>query len=221
VGEFHVGDRWVDNIDDEWWLYHDDVTEGLRGIRVRDGVSHWFIDGKNKLYSVTLTRLISSERWIPFAEMMPDDAHQETRTILVRDPKRKADDDRERLALPPTPGGIMLTTPIVEGAYYELSNGEIVKDFKHVVCPKCSHVLTFRLERKRLSCEHPCCGHRWRCELSITRRVYIVPTDPAEVVAELRERSESEWHSDETATRAYSEAADLVAEKLGVSREQT
>lgn len=40
----------------------------------------------------------------------------------------------------------------------------------------------------------------------------------AEVVAELRERSESEWHSDETALRAYSEAADLVAEKLGVGK---
>jgi hypothetical protein len=121
--------------------------------------------------------------------------------------------------------GLMLTTPIVEGAYYELSNGEIVKDFKHVVCPKCSHVLTFRLERKRLSCEHPCCGHRWRCELSITRRVYIVPTDPAEVVEELREQANMAraLESDEQlgeAARAQAivcdEFADLVAEKLGV-----
>lgn len=48
------------------------------------------------------------------------------------------------------------------------------------------------------------------------RAGYLVPTDPADVVAELRERSESEWYSDELAPRAYREAADIVAEKLGI-----
>ena len=83
VSKFHVGDRWADNIDDEWWLYYDDISEGLRGVRTRDGVSHWFVDGKNKLYSVTLTRLISSERWIPSAEMMPEAAPGDRRVVVA------------------------------------------------------------------------------------------------------------------------------------------
>jgi hypothetical protein len=46
-------------------------------------------------------------------------------------------------------------------------------------------------------------------------RVYITHADPAEVVAELREMAESEWHADEPAQVAFTQAADLVAEKLG------
>ena len=99
----------------------------------------------------------------------------------------------------------MLTAPIVEGAYYEREDGMFlgpaVRD--QGVWRVGPHL--FWSDGAQLNQSH-----------RLNRRVYLVPTDPSEVVAELRERSESEWHSDETATRAYSEAAELVAAKLGV-----
>ena len=58
----------------------------------------------------------------------------------------------------------------------------------------------------------------------LTRRVYITPTDPAEVVAELRARAERARKVREKlltnnygdSVEAFDSAADLVAEKLGV-----
>lgn len=73
---FHVGDRWADQRGDEWWLYQLDTDGEVRGVRVSDGVSHWFRDGRNNLYKLELTRLISSERGIPFVEMLPDATHE-------------------------------------------------------------------------------------------------------------------------------------------------
>ena len=59
--------------------------------------------------------------------------------------------------------------------------------------------------------------------LRLTRRVWITPTDPAEVVAELRKRAagirpmggiDGEYERGKDC--AYEDAAELVAEKLGV-----
>lgn len=51
----------------------------------------------------------------------------------------------------------------------------------------------------------------------LTRRVYIVPTDPAEVVAKLRQCDlGSDNHYMAGMAVGYHNAADLVAEKLGV-----
>jgi hypothetical protein len=101
----------------------------------------------------------------------------------------------------------MLTTPIVQGAYYERGDGAIGQAFP-TRDPGVVYILEVRycvangltdnrlddVARKRL-----------------TRRVYLVPTDPAEVVAELRL-----WASRAVGDQAVgvSAAADLVAEKL-------
>ena len=109
-----------------------------------------------------------------------------------------------------------LKEPIVEGAWYETNYDIIVR------------------------AESQTRGYRYHADGSefyageatgtiLTRRVYIVPTDPAEVVAALRKLSQVELLVTELrdvtgddpkyteGTRdAYSEAADLVAENLGV-----
>jgi len=96
----------------------------------------------------------------------------------------------------------MLTEPIVEGAYYEREDGRIWGPVPE------------------------CLAGTYKARL--TRRVYLVPTDPAEVVAELRERKEAaDMASDPDGSamnyerydgraEAFDQAADLVAEKLGV-----
>ena len=97
MSKYHVGDRWADQNGDEWLVYSVKETHIFAGQTSRGTTCVFFTDPG---CIDRLTRLISSERWIPFAEMMPDDAHQETRTIIVRDPTRKADADRERLVVP-------------------------------------------------------------------------------------------------------------------------
>jgi hypothetical protein len=109
-----------------------------------------------------------------------------------------------------------LTEPIVKGAYYEREDGSIGRatilyGFAHV----CGDA--YKLD-----------GARVFARPRLIRRVYIVPTDPAELVAELRRRAdavladnteetdeliEETWTAEEDAIRS---AADLVAEKLGV-----
>ena len=53
-----------------------------------------------------------------------------------------------------------------------------------------------------------------RNRLGLTRRVWITHTDPAELVAELRERAKAALS--QTSRLYVDAAADLVAEKLGV-----
>jgi len=94
----------------------------------------------------------------------------------------------------------MLTEPIVEGAYYLHKNGGIIGP----------------MARNRATV------HYFRGDTSdLVRRVYLVPTDPAEVVAELRELADQiskARHPHDDLGRgqegAFDAAADLVAEKL-------
>jgi hypothetical protein len=98
----------------------------------------------------------------------------------------------------------MLTEPIVEGAYYEIDGGTV---FGPVV------------QASELGGSNGAC---WHNASSFVRRVYIVPTDPAEVVAELREQARRVGNAGGDADVAYwsehsfDAAADLVAERLGV-----
>jgi hypothetical protein len=75
VGKFHVGDRWADQVGREWLVVR---THGPLWRAVLQGPweytcalfnSEGLSSGDG---SVCLTRLISSERWIPFEEMMPE-----------------------------------------------------------------------------------------------------------------------------------------------------
>lgn len=88
-----------------------------------------------------------------------------------------------------------LKEPIVEGAYYEREDGVFMAHaFGAVFC--IGKGMYFPDGKAFYGCQ------------ALTRRVYLVPVDPAEVVAELR-RMLYEGYAD-------SEAADLVAAKLGV-----
>lgn len=76
--KFHVGDRWADQWDGEWWVY--DVSSEWAHAIDSDGESSMFSQETGERHENTiigaerrcLTRLISSERWIPFVEMMPE-----------------------------------------------------------------------------------------------------------------------------------------------------
>lgn len=75
MAKFHVGDRWADQDGDEWLVFavHGTVISagsqsGSEG--ALSGSFAVFFDDPDSLDR--LTRLISSERWIPFAEMMPE-----------------------------------------------------------------------------------------------------------------------------------------------------
>lgn len=109
----------------------------------------------------------------------------------------------------------MLTEPIVDGAYYEREDGSIVgpavPDVRfpgyyylssHYYWGTGVHTTIFGLTPVP---DEP--------ESCLTRRVYIVPTDPVEVVAELHRRSDV---TSSNRTAGYRAAAELVAEKLGV-----
>lgn len=123
-----------------------------------------------------------------------------------------------------------LKEPIVEGAYYEREDGVIATAKRGPLVSTCTvagHVV-YRDKGTSFAIGGP----------SLTRRVYLVPTDPTEVVAELwgrRARAaliaednnndpfrlgrESAWRdAAEYVERALGReiAADLVAEKLGV-----
>jgi hypothetical protein len=69
VGKFHVGDRWADEDGCEWFVYRVS-TENVYAVD-SGGVTVVFTYGRS-MSGLVLTRLISSERWIPFAEMMPE-----------------------------------------------------------------------------------------------------------------------------------------------------
>ena len=115
-----------------------------------------------------------------------------------------------------------LTEPIVEGAYYEREDGQVVgPPARHSI--EGLDVWTLDdwcyMENGAAFADHA---------PRLKRRVYLVPTDPAEVVAELRERSceaqqrSSRGYGDAPSyhsgrEEAYDRAADLVASKLGVS----
>lgn len=81
MGKFHVGDRWSDGKGDEWLIYlASQERYEVRAFCVKSerqpmlGMSRSFDMEGHILWrdEVSLTRLISSERWIPFTEMMPE-----------------------------------------------------------------------------------------------------------------------------------------------------
>jgi hypothetical protein len=106
----------------------------------------------------------------------------------------------------------MLIEPIVEGAYYLCENGDVHRAGGYA---------------RGWDYLHDGQATWWgtvQAHIKLVRRVYIVPTDPAEVVAELREREQeanrlaaaAREHTDyyQGQEEAYESAADLVAEKL-------
>lgn len=120
-----------------------------------------------------------------------------------------------------------LKEPIVEGACYLREDGQVLgpaarEPLLRDVFPLWRVGLHLFTDNGTSADTIQACGPR------LTRRVYLVPTDPAEVVTELRARSESEsklgryaydtkeaYHDGRE--RAYESAADLVAEKLGLT----
>lgn len=99
---------------------------------------------------------------------------------------------KDRVTVPAT-----IKEPIVEGAYYELKPGCYERENGTIVGPL-----------------GPIGAEYWTKHSSrLTRRVWITPTDPAEVVAELRKMALRRPIAHE---KAWREAADLVAQKLGV-----
>jgi hypothetical protein len=108
--------------------------------------------------------------------------------------------------------------PIVKGAYYEREDGQLVGPAQQ--CEPGTWWIGSHLYRDADNGEH--CAHPSK---RLTRRVYLVPTDPAEVVAELRgcqaRATIIAKDNDNDPFRlgretAWGNAADLVAEKLGV-----
>lgn len=120
---------------------------------------------------------------------------------------------------------VSLTTPIVEGAYYERQDKEVVgpaTPSEPIGAPGCYNLSGYDYDGSGF---HPIEEYR------LTRRVWLVPTDPAEVIAELRqketaaaERKESNkghdiWVAEDYAQQAaFHNAANLVAQKLGVGK---
>lgn len=108
-----------------------------------------------------------------------------------------------------------LKEPIVEGAWYEREDGSVGR----CGAPNSGFVHVLNDPYRRDSGERV-----YDNTPRLTRRVYITPTDPAEVVAELRARSDrargmrakllTNLYGDRV--DALEEAADLVAKKLGV-----
>lgn len=104
---------------------------------------------------------------------------------------------------------VSLTEPIVEGAYYEREDGQVVG-------PPAKHSIEGRdvwtlYDWCYMANGDAFAGHAPR----LKRRVYLVPTDPAEVVAELRILAGKKTNVGFESS-AYNKASDLVAEKLGV-----
>jgi hypothetical protein len=123
------------------------------------------------------------------------------------------------LALPPTPRGIMLTTPIVEGAYYEREDGSVVGP------ARVYHGSLWQLSGYCYTSSGETTALPRSAGVNLTRRVYLVPADPAEVVAELREMQRNANKNlcgpggsqvDAGEEDGLRQAADIVAEKLGV-----
>ena len=98
--------------------------------------------------------------------------------------------------------------PIVEGAWYERDNGSVGRcgafnaGFGHVLDDPYRRYSGERVYKKTPR---------------LTRRVYVTPADPAEVVAELQRMAHiCSASAESSGSRAFDTAADLVAEKLGV-----
>lgn len=71
MSKFHVGDRWLDDHGREWVI--GDIIGTNRAISAGHGTMRTFDqNGCHKLSGSRLVRLVSSERWIPFTEMMPE-----------------------------------------------------------------------------------------------------------------------------------------------------
>ncbi len=88
MGKFHVGDRWADDDGDEWLVFatSDDRTTCRAVLLGEKFVNAEFrTDGKciTDGWTLFLTRLISSERWIPFAEMMPETPRASKKRVVV------------------------------------------------------------------------------------------------------------------------------------------
>jgi hypothetical protein len=90
VGKFHVGDRWADQFGVEWFVFLYSASSGhiwaiapfhLLPLQFHrdEGYCLGLCDGKTP----ELTRLISSERWIPFAEMMPAPPQPGEKRVVV------------------------------------------------------------------------------------------------------------------------------------------
>lgn len=108
-----------------------------------------------------------------------------------------------------------LTGPLVEGTYYEREDGSIHKAKRGRLRPDLFHV-----GDSLFHADGSAAGH---VSAVIIRQVHIVPTDPVEVVAELRRREKVAFSNREPYENyaegeesAFAEAAALVAEKLGV-----
>jgi hypothetical protein len=116
----------------------------------------------------------------------------------------------------------MLTTPIVEGAYYEREDGQV---HRAVWLPG---ACVFTIGQEAFASYYEDGSGYFHDTPRLTRRVYLVPTDPAEVVARLRQLAVTSYDQAGGGTQTadllregIDYAADLVAEKLGVEREQT
>jgi hypothetical protein len=107
---------------------------------------------------------------------------------------------------------VSLKEPIVEGAWYEREDGSVGR----CGAPNSGFVHVLNDPYRRDSGERV-----YDNTPRLTRRVYITPTDPAEVVADIRRSAdETEAHfgaDDAQATVMLMRGiADLVAENLGV-----
>lgn len=119
-----------------------------------------------------------------------------------------------------------LKEPIVEGAYYEREDGQVVGPARPIT-EDYGHGNYWSWSIGGFAYDTAGRSHQQWSKLSLTRRVYLVPTDPAEVVAELREQSSEanrlsalgygdapSYHAGRN--EAFDSSADLVAKKLGV-----
>lgn len=115
-----------------------------------------------------------------------------------------------------------LTNQIVEGAYYEREDGCVIgPSARDATDQDVFWIGRTNRYRQSRGGEHD----SGMPGVALTRRVYIVPTDPAAVVAELRGcQSRSEIIAEDLDSdpfrlgraSAWKNAADLVAERLGV-----
>lgn len=84
--KFHVGDRWEDQHGGVWIVVGSATTSVTAAlIHSKHTRLEMFgpIDGNSAETGLRLTRLISSERWVPFAEMLPDSADDRPGQMLV------------------------------------------------------------------------------------------------------------------------------------------
>ncbi len=117
-----------------------------------------------------------------------------------------------------------LKEPIVEGAYYQREDGQVIGPSRWLSI-RCLELWVgdnyYRQSDGELMGVSDS-GERNR--LGLTRRVWITHTDPAEVVAELRgltsEYRESHSMHSQSMADGFDTAADLVAEKLGLTPER-